>query len=336
MATHRRKPKDQRSVSEARPQGMMHTLRDRLAYLANPAGWVVIILCLIGVGAIIGDLPHEEKDAPSFSLALFRIAPSQEYAEGGFLLMSSKLTLEAVLPQSPMGNTTLKGELVIEGASTRAGTVGLEVLLPRNSNIVLQPGFGQAYERRWEKRQYEIEDRGVYPGEFLPDPFIGTLTLKFGGPCEAVYETFNFTVSDPSFSHTRGWGRQDLRLGYQSLPSWTQYPSLRRHARHCQYSEESGKDLGQIIFRPRGPQRVASFSPASSEPFLEGPTWRIPTDGQWSVALISVENDLVRFWVSFATQLLLVAVGALLGRVSLNLWQRPNTRDSAKPSERKR
>jgi hypothetical protein len=85
---------------------------------------------------------------------------------------------------------------------------------------------------------------------------------------------------------------------------------------------EFGLGPGSLEFEPEDRQRVTEFSPGPSRPSPYGLVWNIPTDGQWVIGQVKVENAPARFAVEQSTQILYLVLGALLGALAVRVGRR--------------
>jgi hypothetical protein len=285
------------------------------------------LLALVGLVAVIGDMPTKDSERLLIQPTL---AFQTETRDTDFVSTGSHVFVDAALPFLPTGQTRFNGEVVLNGLSLQPGELTIYIILARPADVTYQMtrAVGIAEAAKWRI----LRDSEIPPSRFgLPEdpkPAVGELKFTSNRPCARITVLFRFSVSNGSFSHDRGWGRQELLFSYQPLLEF------RRNALHRQAEQEChlGKDYfrtnldypGYVALHPGDRQRIEAISPTPDKEFGTGLFWTLPKDGQELVAHFTVENALGRFVANFASQLLLFAAGGLVGAAAVHLRrQRP-------------
>ena len=302
-------------------------LRNRLIEMNLPAA-ALILLALIGLVAVIGDMPTKDSERPPIQPTL---AFQTETRDTYFVSTGSHVNVNAALPFLPTGQARFSGEVVLNGLSLQPGELTIYIILVRPADVTYEVtrAVGIAEAAKWRI----LDDSEIPPSRFgLPEGpklTVGKLKFKSNRPCARISVLFWFSVSNGSFSHNRGWGRQELLFSYQPPLESPTDSSHRQAEQECHL----GKDYfrtnfdypGYVALRPGDRQRIEAVSPTPDKEFGTGPFWTLPKDGEELVAHFTVENALGRFVANFASQLLLFAAGGLVGAAAVQVRrQRPS------------
>jgi hypothetical protein len=128
----------------------------------NPQAWVVIALTIVGLLALLGDIPSQDSNnRPTIhntSRAYHQsfIEETLESNDGSFVPLDSILTIGVSLPSLPRKHGTIKGQLTISAIVDHAGTYNLYVTVPAPATISLW--YASAGERP-DAVQTENENR---------------------------------------------------------------------------------------------------------------------------------------------------------------------------------
>jgi hypothetical protein len=343
----RGEPEQARSNGDPeRRQGVLRRLSRHVAR-PNAQAWVVIGLTIVGLSALVGDIPpQDDKYPPEANLSgylnsLPEIQTDISSEDGSFLRSGAGLRFGISLPRLPRQHATIHGTISVGAQVESAGKHYLHVIVPEPATLKLElatisypdvrSGTSDISGRivpRKEAEERHIISSSYQAAEVLEVAFT---TWQCG---QIITADVNFSTR-AAFTIRRGWARQDLDL---ILNPPTQHPNVARVRsnliKECKLDQShvpnrwvlqdryqlvlQDSSAGLIEIEPANGQRLTPINP---QPTLSlfSPFYKV--NGVTRIQA-SIENVQARFWAEFAIQLLLLSVGALLGGTAFRAIER--------------
>jgi hypothetical protein len=301
----------------------MHPLRElrgRLfAQQRTSLNWparIVVALTLLGVLALLGDLPRSHQDDVSgVPIAEVQI----DWRSADFIPLETSADYEVDLPILPGSNATLHGSIWVRGITLRPGEVDVAIVMPAPTGIVLDSvQTTKVVDHVWRTVPAAEQEPGDYSADRSVS--VGLLQLRPDVECVEWALRFGFHTSHPTFSRGDGWARQNVSFDLRPRDDYDAGTAERVDAqRQCGFDQGLlTVGPGTVTLDASPQQEISAAEPAPIRVFGEDPQWSVPASlTEQPTTRFVVENTTVRYWVGLAQQLLFVAVGALLGSISI-------------------
>jgi hypothetical protein len=292
----------------------------------NTQAYVVIACTIIGIIALLGDIPQHEgfegDDIQRFNarpvIEASVISSDEPLSPVSSLFpVISYLEVEVSLPVLPRQHATIHGRYSFEAIADRAGSYYLVVAIPEPAPFLDDLGDGP---RRLVPTS-EAQQRHLLTPFDQPRRVI-EIPLESHGCGDEIGAEVAFTTSGANFTRRRGWARQDLHM---ELESPTLVSSARVRSKLVQCHAEGVRQIGdrseKVLISLGDAQRFTPTTPQPDSYLLGNPTYSLgPISGSPITLIIAtIENDPGRFWADLAIQLLLLSFGALLGGVAFRV-----------------
>ena len=284
----------------------------------NLAAVIVLVAVPVALVGVVGDLPDRPFTPPPPSgeltfhedphLAIGAPKPKQ-LADVDFL-DTPQIKVGTILPIKPHGHAVLIGTIKFNGVKRSPGPLDLVVRLPGGSTLAPS----EDYEG---ERDNEAD---VRPLESYPGASEWRVSFKTREPCEDFFGVVGFTIKSAVLAYAQGWGRQRIKVSYHK--PWAYEHAIEAVdddvAEQCKHhSAGIEAPAALVLSMSRGHQRVAELA-ASPDETRGVYRWVLPRGEADSLTVeATIENARIRYFADLAPELLFLAIGALLGTISL-------------------